>query len=505
MRTAAALAIVLLPLIGGSVMAAGEKMTLDELRAARKRAAHRTRRIIFNNDGNEPVYYLDEATEKAFLACRTTPLLGSQVDSIFYCTWSSGFSFFTHDTKVGQVFDTTVNPKDPANKIGGFSKNKTREFIKQGTDPLKMMVAWCKAHSVEIFWSFRMNDTHDAWGAWYSDPLFPQLKRDHPEWLVGSKAKRPPHGAWSAVDYGRQEIRDLAIAFIEEVCQNYGVGGIEMDFFRHPLLFKTPASGKDATADELAKMTAMARRVRQVTEREGLKRGRPILVAVRVPDSAAYCKAMGIDIEAWLAEGLIDLMAVSGYFRLNPWEVSVALGHRHGVPVYPCLSETRVRDSEARKVRASLACYRARAAEVWAKPALARARRPQDARRDGQGLHHGRPRPRRHQPLDARRRGAIPHPPHPLPRAAHPAQAGPGRDGRAARRRGHRTGRRRRGPGARQGPARPRRPRRGHQWQAAERRQERHLDRPCRRSRHREEGRQKPVLQDLLLRVRHTK
>ena len=366
MRTATALAIILVPLIGGSVMAAGKKMTLDELRAARKKAAHRTRRIIFNNDGNEPVYYLDEATEEAFLACRTAPLEGSQVDSIFYCTWSSGFSFFTHDTKVGQVFDTTVNPKHKANTLGGFSKNKTRAFIEQGTDPLKMMVEWCKAHGVEIFWSFRMNDTHDGQNAWYSDPLFPQLKRDHPEWLVSSKARRTPHGAWSAVDYGRQEIRDLAVAFIEEVCQNYDVDGIEMDFFRHPMLFTTPAWGKDATDEELAKLTAMARRVRQVTEQEGLKRGRPILVATRVPDSAAYCKAMGIDIEAWLTEGLIDLMAVSGYFRLNPWEVSVELGHKHGVPVYPCLSETRQRDSQARTARASLACYRARAANVWA-------------------------------------------------------------------------------------------------------------------------------------------
>ena len=173
---------------------------LNQLRRRRKQAAQRKRRVIFNNDGNEPVYYLDEATRKAFLDCRTTPLLGSQVDAIFYCTWSSGFSFFTYDTKVGQAFDTTANPKHPANKIGGFSKNKTRAFLDQGTDPLKMMVEWCKAHGVEIFWSFRMNDTHDGQGAWYSDPLFPQLKRDHPDWLIGSKAKRPPHGAWSAAD-----------------------------------------------------------------------------------------------------------------------------------------------------------------------------------------------------------------------------------------------------------------------------------------------------------------
>ncbi len=63
---------------------------LAQLRQQRKKAVHRTRRIIFNNDGNEPVYYCKEATPDALLACRTTALAGTQVDSIFYCTWSSG-------------------------------------------------------------------------------------------------------------------------------------------------------------------------------------------------------------------------------------------------------------------------------------------------------------------------------------------------------------------------------------------------------------------------------
>src|SRR5688500_6658065 len=62
---------------------------IEELRSARKEAAHRKRRIIFNNDGNEPVVFLKEASAQALLDCRTTPLLGSQVDSIFYCTWSA--------------------------------------------------------------------------------------------------------------------------------------------------------------------------------------------------------------------------------------------------------------------------------------------------------------------------------------------------------------------------------------------------------------------------------
>ncbi|MCX6993398.1 MAG: hypothetical protein NT011_09695 [Kiritimatiellaeota bacterium] len=359
--------------------APAKEKTLMALRAERRAMAHRPRRLIFNNDGDDVVYEAKTATPEALLACRTTPLLGSQVDSIFYCTWSSGFGRFTHNTKIGEVFDSTANPKQPDNKSGGFSMNKTAEFIKQGTDPLKIMVAFCKANKIEVFWSFRMNDTHDAWGGWYSPLMFPQFKKDHPEWLVsplkaGAKPgstdvkdyDRSKHGGWTAMDFNHREVRDLAVKFVEEVCENYDVDGIEMDFLRHLIYFKGPAWGTDATAEELAKLTDMVRQVRATTERIGLRRGRPILIAVRVPDSVEYCKAMGIDIERWLADGLVDIMAVSDYFRLNPWTVSAALGHKYNVPVYACLSESRLNDVQAAQIRQSDAGYRARAAEAWA-------------------------------------------------------------------------------------------------------------------------------------------
>jgi len=366
-----AMAVALAACVGNRVVAQEGTLkvtNLDELRCAREKAKHRTRRIIFDNDGNEPVYYLKEATPEALLACRTTPLLGSNVDTIFYCTWSSPFGTFTHNTKVGEVFTMTEEIKHPRNGRRAFSKNKTAEFIKQGTDVLKIMVGFCKKNNIEVFWSMRMNDCHDAASAstWYGGGvMLNQLKRNHPEFLVGSKDKRPKRGSWTAVDYGHKEIRDLALKFHEEVCENYDIDGISLDFFRHLNYFKSTAMGKDANQEDRDKMTSLLRRIRAMTERVGLKRGRPILVSVRVPDSVGYCRAMGFDIERWLEEGLIDILVPSGYFRLNHWETSVALAHKHGVAVYPCLSETRVRDKQAHKVRASLACYRARAMNVW--------------------------------------------------------------------------------------------------------------------------------------------
>jgi len=208
--------------------------SIDQLRAARREAANRPRRLIFNNDGNEPVYALAEPTPltaAALLECRTTALADTQVACISYCTWSSGFGLFTHGTTVGQVFST---------KEGLFAPNRAPELLAAGVDPLRVMVDFAHRHGREIFWSLRMNDTHDGSKTDYGPIMLRAnaLKTAHPEWMIGSADDKPTYGAWTAVDYTRPEIRDLAFRYVEEVCLGYDVDGVELDFFRHPVFFR---------------------------------------------------------------------------------------------------------------------------------------------------------------------------------------------------------------------------------------------------------------------------
>ena len=333
------------PMLSGEIAEKRGKMSLDELRTMRKQLAQRKRRIIANNDGCDALYFPrnQKATADGFLALRTKDLADTQVDTIAYCTISSGFSNFTHRTKVGSVL-----AGDPTGSAyAKVRRNVTQDLIDQGTDPLQAVVEFAHQHKMEVFWSMRM------------------LKYDRPEWLVGDHLKGTRHGRWSSVDYALPEIRDLALGFIEEVCRNYDVEGVELDFFRHLCYFKSVASGGKATPEELDMMTGLMSRVRKMTEEVGVERGRPFLIAIRVPDSIGFCKDMGFDIERWLKDGLVDLLITTCYFRLNPWEYSVELGHKYGVPVYPCLSDSRVR-GEIRFRRSSNEGYRGRAMNAWA-------------------------------------------------------------------------------------------------------------------------------------------
>ncbi len=359
--------LVLLVLFGSALAqpARGQApLTLDQLRAARKELAHRPRRVIFNNDGCDCLYFPKEmaATVDNFLARRTTDLVGSHVDTLAYCSISSGFSNFTHNTSLGTVLERSASEFG----ISPNMRNIARDLIDQGTDCLAAMVDFAHDNDQEVFWSMRMNDTHDV--AHRPEApyfLFPPLKTAHPEWLVGEPVKRTPVGRWSSVDYARPEVRDLAFGYIEEVVDNYDVDGVELDFFRHLCYFASVAHGGVASDDQRQAITDLMRRVREMTEQAGMRRGRPILVSVRVPDSVDYAREMGLDIERWLAEGLVDQLVTTCYFRLNPWEYSVQLGHQYGVPVYPCLSDSRV-TGETRFRRSSPASYRGRALSAWA-------------------------------------------------------------------------------------------------------------------------------------------
>jgi hypothetical protein len=351
----------------GSALAVGTlsaaPLSLDELRAQRKALAFRERRVLANNDGCDALYFPRDAelTPAAFLDRRTTAMAGTQVGCISYCTISSGFSFFTHDTKVGTVltrqgYDYGMQPK---------YRNIAQELIEQGADCLSLVVDYAHRHDMEAFWAMRMNDTHDvAHQPGKPFLLFPPLKEQHPEWLVGDPVKRTSHGRWSSVNYAIPEIRELAFRYIEEVCTNYDVDGIELDYFRHFCYFPSTANGGRASDGERALMTALMERVRAMTEEVGAKRGRPILLTIRVSDDMTFNHDMGLDVETWMAKGLVDIAVGSGYFRFHRWQPFVELAHKHGVAAYAGFSESRIR-GETRFKRNSVPGYRARATNAW--------------------------------------------------------------------------------------------------------------------------------------------
>ena len=316
--------------------------TTDAFEAARIAMLDRPRTVIWNTDGNDMVLYPRELplTAEAFESVRLKYTEGTKIDSVFYCPHSSAFGWFT--TRKTHDFMTTQFRPPEADVY-----NAAADFAAKGTDALEMASAYCRRRGMEIFVSIRMNDTHDNRGFQPPGPHFSLFKRQHPECLMGTMTNRPRYCAWTAVDFKHEAVRAHVRRFVREFLENYDLDGIEYDFFRHLQLFKTVANGADATQPELDLMTELMRDLRTIADEVGRRRGKPFLVAVRVPDSVGFCRTVGIDIERWIRESIVDIVIGSGYFQCNPWHVMADVVHRNGGKFYASLDEARNAEKRA--------------------------------------------------------------------------------------------------------------------------------------------------------------
>ena len=314
----------------------------DAWEALRRQILDRPREVFYNTDGDDAICFgrpghTKEATPENFKAERLNYCLGTETTTVSYCL-ANGIGWLHYDSKVGQplvknVYETLK---------GG--RNIVGELIAQGTDPMRLTLEFCREHNLECFACLRMNDTHDG-GHTAAKPYvhWSPFKEAHPDALFGSEQHRTPYCTWTAVDFNHPAVQKYYPAVVEEICGRYDVDGFEYDFMRHAQLFRSVANGGKASEAELEAMTALMRRLRAVTEAAGHAKGRPIMVAVRVPDSVEYCRAIGIDIEKWLSERLIDILVTTSYFQLNQWNYTVALAHKYGAKAYASMDESRIR------------------------------------------------------------------------------------------------------------------------------------------------------------------
>lgn len=308
-------------------------------------------RIIYNNDGGDAltlggsnmprVENITDASHE-LVRRRTDGLQDFKITTVSYCTGMC-FGQVLHRSKVAEQF-RPLDLDKAANKDPKTFRDSLIEMLDlQGTDSLRIMSDYCRKNGLELWWSMRMNDTHDAS---YPDKIpLSAFKKKHPELLLGKEGEKLAVGMWSGVDYAHPEVREFALAMIEEVLANYTVQGIELDFFRHPVLFSSVARGGVASDADRAALTSFMERARKLIAEHNSKLppdGKKVLFGARVPDSADYCKQIGIDLEGYLKNQLLDFCLFGGYFRLAPWSESADLAQKYHVPSYASIDRVAV-------------------------------------------------------------------------------------------------------------------------------------------------------------------
>ena len=306
----------------------------SETKRARVETAQRPRRIIFNDDTHE-LALEDANTAEGFLAHRIAPLAQTQVGTISWSVLCGQFDAPAYDSKVQPIYgDAQGAPVKYWHRVTENVKTLTREY----RCPLHLVCDFAHEHDMEAFASVRMNDVHDSF---MDANAMTVWKRTHPEFMVDTREMLPEFELYTtAQDFSHEPVRQRKLEIIEEICQRYNVDGFELDYIRHPVLFSRRMRGEPCTVDEIEVITSMMGEIRSLTDAAAKRRGRPSLIAVRVPDTFTTSLDNGMDVAAWLEEDLIDILIIGGGYA--PWSLPVKTwveaAQPHGVPVYPCVN-----------------------------------------------------------------------------------------------------------------------------------------------------------------------
>ena len=339
-----------------------------EMAAARKKAQQRRRRLIYNDDGCGPLGSPTGNTADGFLygpQSRMGALRGSQVDSVFIC--SGATHVLTHPTAVAESYADVVQRYGIGGEWEAYRVNmRALEALK--TDAIQLTIDHCRKQKLEVFYSHRINDIHNTFleverSTWFRE--HPQCWMGKPDEAAKAGGPNSPKHWWSALDFEQPEVLDHLAHIQEEVSDKYDVDGMEIDYFRSPMFFCSNLDYQPATATQVEILTGFQQRLRQTHLQAGNQRGRPILTAVRVPATPAACRHVGIDIEHWLKQGLVDVLNVGGGYVpfTEPLDEIVKLAHNVGVPVYSTINASGMRGPDNRY--STVEAWRGAAANMW--------------------------------------------------------------------------------------------------------------------------------------------
>ncbi len=209
-----------------------------------------------------------------------------------------------------------------------------QQWLREGVDWVEQLVNETRRRKLEVFWNHRISEvefTHMAGGA--TKKLTSQLKVEHPDWVV--PASWWPQGMWNLVSEG---LREHKLTILRELVTRYDLDGIQIDFSRH-----IPCLAVGHQWELRGHVTEFMRMVRLMLLEVAQQRGRPLLLAAKVPQTLEGCRADGFDVKAWADQRLVDVLTLgSRSMDVAVEGIRAAVGN--DVQLQPCFDDHHATD-----------------------------------------------------------------------------------------------------------------------------------------------------------------
>ena len=300
-------------------MLGNERSTQRPIQLSREHheAVDRRRRIVVQYDAHNETLGSDL---QQWLAYRFNYIdePGSQIDSVW---WDIGFGGSS------AVWPSKVRPQ--------VSHAGLQKWWDQGIDWVAVLVQECHERGLETFWHRRISevDIKPGGGLGMRPAEQNPVKAAHPDWVIRSWWWQ---GLWNLAV---PEVWDYILAELREVAENYDFDGMQLDFARH-----MPVLPPGRQWELRGQATEFVRRVRLMLLEMEERRGRPFLLAAKVPETLEGCRIDGLDVEAWAQQNLVDIFTLGS----RSMAVDIAAFRRittgHHIKLQPCFDDHHTTD-----------------------------------------------------------------------------------------------------------------------------------------------------------------
>lgn len=255
--------------------------------------------VMFYTDGRHSSVYLYEPP----MGVRQyeepiDELVDLGVDTITYAVGDC--SVLLYATKVGERWGHNVDLTD--HDIWWRAAKNAKAMIDSGVDPLMLVCRHAQERGFRFLPGLLLNMTHTPHDR-VTNCRVADFTTEHAEWQVGPEPDYPEaaHDQPNRLSYAVPEVRANRLAVIRELVSDYPSDGIEINMMDY-----APFIARREVAEHTDTMTEWVREIRRVCEAASAAQGQEKRLVVRIAATLAGNKAMGMDLEMWIREGLVD-------------------------------------------------------------------------------------------------------------------------------------------------------------------------------------------------------
>lgn len=307
--------------------------------------------VFFQTDGrHSSVYLYEPPMDVRNYGEPIDEVLGLGIDTICYVVGDC--SVLLYDTKVGERWGHNVDLSDHA--VWHRASKNVASFIERGMDPLMVVCEHAQKRGFKFLPHLILNLTHTEHGR-VTNSRVADFTSEHPEWQIGPEPDLPEaaHDVPNQLSYAVPEVRANRLAVVRELVNDYPTDGIELNFYD-----PAPLIGRREVAEHTQTMTDWVGEIRSVCAEAAAAQRREKRVVVRVGPTLAGNLAMGMDIEAWIRRGLVDVvivMPVAGGFQNSTSGLREIVGAARGTEVKLLFGQESVAPAQTREVHQAAA------------------------------------------------------------------------------------------------------------------------------------------------------